>query len=406
LKLIDLPKRSTEITSMNDEDKLRNLYATLLAWHAGMSPAETARYRDFAAVVRDWTKEVSSIDLAELERRVEEHGLTDVWEKVRDSPILMGGSQYQNEIMLEEVRAAAVAYYDRPLIPMFVGEFPTREANACVMGVGPAALILINSGLTFLLNHVSDLLAGFAISNVFKDHAFEMDGRDTRSRQATVLELVNTLSWYLFLGNTNARKRAYATPGEFQYHVSTLVKQQVLKFVIAHEVAHAAREHRKEASPEQEFEADRDAFGILRSQVVGGDSEEYRELATAAQIAGPVLFLSVLRLLEAAHLRQPVDALCKITQSAMPTLPKGYHYARAEGIGITHPPASDRLVALRGDVPNAPLALDIAARYSNALDELETEILDALEANCVKITRRSRPDDQSGNASGATTRSS
>jgi hypothetical protein len=391
---------------MNYEDELRNSYATLLALQAGLSPEAATRYRLFAAVLRDWTTEDSLIDLTKLTKRLEEHGLMDLWQTVHASPILMGASQYQNEIMLEEVRAAAVTYYGRPLMPMFVGEFPTREVNACVIGVGPAALILINSGLSFVLNHISDLLAGFAISNVFKGHAFETDGRDTRSREATILDLVNTLSWYLFLGNTNVRKRAYRTPGEFQYYISTMVKQQTLKFVIAHEIAHAAREHRKEANPGQEFEADRDALGILRSQVVGGDSEEYRELAAAAQIAGSVLFLGVSKMLEAALLRKPIRALCKITQSVTPTLPTGYHYARAEGIGITHPPARDRLAALRSAVANAPVALDIASRYSDALNELETEVLDALEANCIKVITEPHLDDQSSSARSATSRSS
>lgn len=157
-------------------------------------------------------------------------------------------------------------------------------------------------------------------------------------------------------------------------------------------LAHAAREHRKEANPRQEFEADRDALGILRRQTVGDGSEEYRELATPAQIAGPVLFLGVSRrLLEAVRLRKPVDTLCNITQRATLTLPTGYHYARAEGIGITHPPARDRLVALRSEVVNTPLALDIAARCSDAFDELETEILDALEQNCIKVIHESPP---------------
>jgi hypothetical protein len=370
-----------------DVQKLRELYLLLLAMNAGMSRADTKRYVEFTKVVRTWSEQSTEIDLGKLASVIEQNGLLDIWEKVHTSPVLVGANQYQNEIFLDQVKVASIQRYGKPLIPLFAGEFPTSELNGCILKVDEGALILINSGLPFLLNHLSNLLAGFAIPNTFKGHAFETNGRDTRSRKVTVVAIANALTWYLLLG-MRTKLRELPVPGEFQYHVTTLVRQETLKFVIAHEVAHATLGHidLNETSPAFEFDADREAIHILRSQSISHELKEAQELHSEAQLAGPIFFLSVCTLIDAALSRASIRVLSEKVRLA-DGLPGGFRYARAEQIGVTHPPSAERLRVMWEVIASEQATFDIAKAYSNSLNELQPEILDVVEAFCNRNLR-------------------
>src|SRR5262245_573463 len=116
------------------------------------------------------------------------------------------------------------------------------------------------------LNHLSNLVAGFAILNSHKGGKFESDGRRHRSRRSTILGIANTFIWYLFLrSRTEAKLKELPVPGEFQYYTSVLVRQETLKFVLAHKLAHWMLGHVDDVAADHthELEADRDAVSIL-----------------------------------------------------------------------------------------------------------------------------------------------
>jgi hypothetical protein len=375
-----------------EEDKLRKVYALLLAAHAGFSQKETERYIEFSAIIRSWTEQSAdpggSIDVGDLADVVKQHGLLDIWGKIHDSPILIGASQYQNEIFLDQVKLAAATRYGKPLPPLFAGEFPTTEMNGCILKSENGALILINSGLSFFLNHLSDLIAGYSISNTYKGHGFGTDGRDRRSRKVTVVAIANSLTWYLLIGQRNKLRRL-PIPGEFQYVVSTMVKQETLKFVLAHEIAHATLGHINipEPNPVHEFEADREAIAILRGQPIQHGMKEVEELHSEARLAGPIFFLSACCLIDAALSRKPIEMLTDMNRfvSDLPDLPEGFRYARGESIGVTHPPPGERLQAMWEVVRSENAAFDIARAYTDSLSDLEKEVLDNVEASCNKV---------------------
>jgi hypothetical protein len=372
------------------EDRLRRSYTRLLAKTAAMSEAEAEQYLELGEAIRTWTLEQSpAIDFGELEASIKRKGVSHIWEKVRADPVLAGANLYHNQIFLDQVRNAATRYYGKTLMPMFAGEYPTSELNGCVAREGDGALILINSGLPFLLNHVSDLVAGFAISNTYKGRAFETGGpRDTRSRKVTAVAIANALIWYL-LASTRYRPATLPVPGEFQYYVTTLVRQEALKFVIAHEVAHAALGHidLPEENPDLEFEADRDAISILRSEPLQIGMKEVQELRSQAQLAGPIFFFSLCALIEAAEARESIRVLMERT-GAGHAPPNGFKYARAEHIGVTHPPTEERLHAIWEMIGAEQDLLEIAKAYSRSLNDLQSEILDEVEAFCGRGLRQ------------------
>jgi len=356
-----------------------------------------------AGLSRDELSDLSStLDIGDrLEDFISAHGsqgldlsgLADPVRQMRDHPFLAGASQGVLRCVLTNIEASATVCNLRIPYPLYAGEFPTYEINGCIVPARNGALILINSGLIFLLHHISDILASFAISNVPRSgNAWPNVGVDRNSQELTTLCLGNALLAYLSfdLKERPARPRV---PGFFQWVVSRLVWQETVHFVLAHEVAHAIRGHLEvpQASPQQEFEADETGLFLVRRQPIrpeGLDSELVK-LIEHARFAAPFFFFSFCTLVDHV-LAVPVVRCVYEMQSRQEYLPVSYRYARAEKAGATHPPASGRLEAIQRLIGDCGTKLPLALAYFSAMSKLEADTVKLVQTWCERVLNEAR----------------
>jgi len=266
---------------------------------------------------------------------------------------------------------------------MFVGEFPIYEMNGCVIPLPGGKLILVNSGLAFLLHHASQAIAAYRVSNqVAGGGSWPTSGFDKQGAEITTGRLANVIIPYVFLG-FRARPDGPVVPGLFQYLVSALVFQGALDFVVAHEVGHVVKGHltAKQSSWDQEFEADEIGLKLAcDTQDLQGTTPWLAELIRETRYAGPILFLRLSALLDDVLERPAVRSLLDIVETSRPPKPdvtEVYDRARLSGTGVTHPPAIKRYDRIRDMVPHN--ALKVVNVYSSSIEDLAPAVIANVE---------------------------
>jgi hypothetical protein len=267
--------------------------------------------------------------------------------------------------------------------PIFVGEFPTYEMNGCVIPLPGGKLILVNSGLAFLLQHVSQAIAAFRVSNqVAGGGTWPTVGFDKQGTEITTGRLANVIIPYVFLG-FRIRPEGPVVPGLFQYLVSALVFQGALDFVVAHEVGHVVKGHlsAKQSSWDQEFEADETGLKLAcDTQDLQAATPWLAELIRETRFAGAILFLRLSALLDDVVERSAVRSLLHIVETSRPPKPdmtEVYDRARLAGAAFTHPPAIKRYDRIRSMVPHN--SLKVVNVYSSSIEDLAPAVIANIE---------------------------